>query len=189
MAYRRGFKTEANTLADETRAELGLGVLDALDPRALAAHLLIPIWSLSDLCADHEAIEHLLTQEPEQFSAITVFRDVTKRTIVHNDAHTLGRQNNNLAHELSHGLLGHPLTPALDNRGCREWNQDIEDEANWLAGALLVPEAAAIAIAEGQWSKPEAATHFGVSEQLIQMRLNVTGAFARVQRARKYRRS
>jgi hypothetical protein len=60
---------------------------------------------------------------------------------------------------------------ALDNKGCREWNQDVEDEANWLAGVLLVPEPATIAIAKGRWTKASAAIHFGVSQPLIQMRL------------------
>jgi AIPR protein len=38
----------------------------------------------------------------------------------------------------------HPPTPALYNSGCRNWNQDIEDEAQWLVGALLTTEDAAL---------------------------------------------
>jgi Zn-dependent peptidase ImmA (M78 family) len=183
MAFQRGFKTEAKNLADEVRSELDLGTYDALDPRVLAEHLLIPIWSLSESIDEHPAIGHLLTQEPELFSALTVFAG-TRRTIVHNDSHTRARQNSNLAHELSHGLLGHPPTPALDNTGCREWRQDIEDEASWLAGVLLVSEPSALAIAKGRWTKTEAALRFGVSPQMIQFRLNATGAIRRVQRSK-----
>lgn len=183
MALRRGFKTEANNLANEVRGELGLGPLDPLDPHALAAHLDIPIISLSDLLPEAPAVRHLLAVETGIFSAVTVFAG-HERTIVHNDAHALSRQNSNLAHELAHGLLLHPPTPALDDRGCRHWNQTIEDEAEWLAGALLVTETAAIEIARGRWTMAEAGRHFGVSTAMIQFRINKTGATRRVQRAR-----
>jgi Zn-dependent peptidase ImmA (M78 family) len=125
--------------------------------------------------------------EPEVFSAVTVFYG-HRRTIVHNDGHAPSRQNSNLAHELAHGLLLHPPTPAMDDRGCRDWNQAVEDEASWLAGILLVSEAATIAIANGRWNKMEAAAHFEVSPAMIQYRLNATGAYERVRRAQRYRR-
>jgi len=94
-----------------------------------------------------------------------------------------GRQASNLTHELSHALLLHPPTPALDDHGCRLWNQNIEDEAQWLAGALLVTEDAALWIARGGASVPTAALRLGVSEQMIRYRLNVTGAAKRIARA------
>jgi hypothetical protein len=185
---RRGFKTEAQGLSEEVRAELGLGLLDPLDPRLLARYLEIPVWDVSEFAHDHPAVTHLLEGGSDLFSAVTVFVG-TRRTIVHNDAHVLGRQNSNLAHELAHGLLSHPPTPALDNRGCRDWNQDIEDQASWLGAALLVTEEAALAIARGRWTRDEAAARFGVSGPMIQFRLNATGATKRVQRARRYRRA
>ena len=180
---RRGFKTEAKALSEEVRAELGLDDLDPLNPHALAAHLEIPVWTVSEFTTDHPAVSHLLDGGKELFSAATVFAG-RRRTIVHNDAHLHGRQSSNLAHELAHGLLAHPPTPALDNKGCRDWDQDIEDEASWLGGALLVTERATLAIAGERWTKTEAAQHFGVSPQMIQFRLNATGAVRRVQRTR-----
>lgn len=183
MALRRGFKTEATSTAGEVRTELGLSPVDRLDPLDLANWLDIPVISLSELADRHSPIRHLLDVEPKAFSAVTVFRGI-ERTIVHNDAHSAGRQNSNLAHELAHGLLMHPPTPALDDRGCREWNQDIEDEAGWLAGCLLVTEDAALKIARGHWTKEYAADQLGASLPMIQFRLNATGAFKRVARAR-----
>jgi Zn-dependent peptidase ImmA (M78 family) len=111
----------------------------------------------------------------------------TERTVVHNDAHVLVRQNSNITHELSHGLLLHPPTPALDDKGCRNWNQDVEDEAQWLAGALLVTEDAALMIVRSGGSLADTASQLQVSEAMIQFRLNVTGARARVARARRAR--
>lgn len=182
MAFQRGFKSAANKLAADVRADLGIGPFDHLDPRRLAAWLAIPIIDMSSLEAAAPAVKHLLQVEPEVFSAATVFAG-PRRTIVHNDGHSPARQNSNLCHELSHGLLQHPRTPAMDDSGCRIWNQDIEDEANWLAGCLLIPEPAALAIARGRWSIAEAAARFGVSEAMIRFRLNTTGAVARVSRA------
>jgi Zn-dependent peptidase ImmA (M78 family) len=185
MAFRRGFKAEANSTADEVRGELGLDRLDALDPLQLAAHLDIPVIGLSGLTDAARGVEHFTQVEPSTFSAITVFRG-KRRLIVHNDGHAPGRCNSNVTHELAHGLLLHPPTPALDDRGCRHWNQNIEDEANWLAGVLLVPERAALSIARRGRTPEEAAEHFGVSAQMMRWRLNVTGAHKRAQRGRGY---
>ena len=50
---------------------------------------------------------------------MTVF-DGLRRIIAYNDAHSKARQNSDLSHELSHGLLLHESTPALDmTTGCR----------------------------------------------------------------------
>ena len=184
---RRGFKTEANALAQEVRAEMKLGPLDPLNPFQLAQLLEIPVWSLTEMQAHAPAVAHLLHKERSVFSAVTVFRG-HERTIVHNDGHHQHRQHSNIAHELAHGLLLHPATPALDDRGCREWNNDIEEEASWLAGVLLVTEEATIEIAKGRWTKAEASTFFGVSQPMIQFRVNATGAVVRVQRMQRWNR-
>jgi Zn-dependent peptidase ImmA (M78 family) len=186
VAYRRGFKSEANAIAGEVREELGLRMLERLDPWVLADHLAVPVVALSDYAADAPgALAHLGQEEPEAFSAVTVFRG-TRRMIVHNDFHSAGRQASDVTHELAHALLHHPPTPALDDRGCRFWNRDIEDEANWLAGALLVTEDAALWIVRAGMPLPEAALRFGVSTKMVQFRLNVTGAGKRVARARRF---
>src|SRR5213594_4340183 len=106
MGYRRGFKTEANSTADEVRRELGLGALDQLDPMALAAHLEIPVLALSELAEEAPGVMHLLRVEPSAFSATTVFAGA-HRMIVHNDGHAPARRNSNITHELSHALLLH----------------------------------------------------------------------------------
>lgn len=186
MGYRRGFKSEANTLAQEIRAELFRGPFERLDPRCLATHLEIPIIGLTDLVVEAHAINHLITVEPEVFSAVTVFCG-SHRTIVHNDGHSEPRQNSNLAHELAHALLQHPPSAALDDRGCRHWNQDIEDEANWLGAALLVSEEMTFSIAKGRQTRSNAAWQLGVSNQMIRFRMNATAAERRVQRAKTAR--
>ena len=181
---RRGFKTEAEALVKEVRAELGLTKLDCLDPHQLAHHLEIPVVGLSELPEDLSGAQHFLSVEQDAFSAITVFRGL-HRIIVHNDSHSLARQNSNLTHELAHGLLIHEPAPALDSlTGCRNWNDTNENEAAWLGGVLLVTNDMALAVARGRLTRKQALERFGVSERMLNWRLDMTGANKRVARER-----
>ncbi|MDE0268075.1 MAG: ImmA/IrrE family metallo-endopeptidase [Acidimicrobiaceae bacterium] len=188
MKLRRGFKKEASELAEEVRGELRLGPFDCLDPRRLAQHLEIPIIPLSeysDICKD---AQYLFSIEPDAFSAVTVF-DNHQRLIMHNDSHSVPRQNSNLAHELSHGLLLHEPAAALDKKtGCRIWDPTNEEEADWLAGELLVTNKMALAVARGRFTPQHAMTKLCVSRQMLEWRLNMTGAFKRVQFEKAKRR-
>ena len=181
---RWGFKTEANATAREVRAELSLSSTSPLDVWRLAEHLDIPVIPLSGF---HEAALHaerlFLNGGQEMFSGVTVFRG-SNRTIVFNDAHVVGRQASDIGHELSHGLLLHTPVAAVDGRGCRVWDRDVEAEANWLSGALLVPEEAALQIVQRGLSMPQAAAKYGVTPKMVQYRISVTGARTRVQRMR-----
>src|SRR5438034_5383052 len=184
MALRRGFKTEANHTAREVRAELGLRLIDPLDAWALARHLEIPVVPLSSyagLAAD--AVNHFHRVDRGAFSAVTVF-DGPRRLIVYNDSHSLGRRASDLAHELAHALLLHRPGPALDDRGCRRWNGEQEEEANWLAAALLISEEAALQIARSGQTVDEAARLYRVSQAMMTFRLNVTAALRRVGQTR-----
>jgi len=185
VTLRRGFKAEANEIALDVRRELGLRPIDRLDAWALARYLEIPVHPLSALSPwAPSALLHFSEVHPTVFSAVTVF-DGPRRAIYHNDAHNPGRQASNLAHELAHGLLLHPPTPALDDRGCREWDQDIEDEATWLGGVLLITEQAALSIVRRGLSMSDAAVIYGVSERMVRYRLNMTGAQRRITVARR----
>jgi Zn-dependent peptidase ImmA (M78 family) len=181
MVLRRGFKSEAHALANEVRAELGLSVFDPLNPWHLAAHLEILVVALSSFRHDApQAVEHFLFVEPDCFSAVTVFSG-QKRMIVYNDAHARCRQVSDVTHELAHGLLLHPPHPALDTRGCRHWNEIIEQEAEFLSGALLITERAAMHIVLNNIPLDHAAHRYGVSVSLLRYRLNMVGAFHRKQ--------
>jgi Zn-dependent peptidase ImmA (M78 family) len=180
VALRRGFKTEANDIAREVRSELNLALIDPLDPWILACHLEIPVYTLSSL-KDYSsfAFHQFSCIDTACFSAVTIFIG-RARYIVHNDYHSLGRQASNLAHELAHALLHHPPTSALNDEGGRNWDQTMEDEANWLGGSLLVSEEAALMIAKKKWSHSQAAEYYKGSEEMIRFRLNVTGALKRM---------
>lgn len=176
MGLRRGFKTEAEAVAREVRSEMGLASHQPLSPWNLAEHLGVPLLRLSALVsAAPGAVEYFLADGRGAFSAVTVFRDA-KRLVVYNDGHSLPRQASDLSHELAHALLLHPPHAAMNENGCRVWAADIEDEADWLGGALLVPRDAAFRVARRRIPLEEAAREYAVSEQMMRFRLNVTGA-------------
>ncbi|MEU5993585.1 ImmA/IrrE family metallo-endopeptidase [Spirillospora sp. NPDC047418] len=186
MAYRYGFKSEAEQTSAETREDLGLRLVDRLNVFTLAEYLDIPVWTLSSLPSRaqstpglQDAVSLLSGVEQTALSAFTVFNG-PRRVIVHNDTHGEARQASNVAHEAAHGLLLHPAAPVLDRRGCRLWNEDVEDEASYLAGALLVPRAAAWWLVKRKMSFEEAAHHFGCSVEMIRWRVNLTGARKRL---------
>jgi len=189
LPFRWGFKAEAERLSLVVREELGLQPPDRLDPFALAEHLAIPVASLDALrVAAPGAVAHLCEEDPAAFSAATVFRG-TRRLILFNPVHSAGRQANSLAHELAHVLLEHEPGPALAPNGCRVWDADAEDEADWLGGALLVPRDGIIPVLSATGSIAQAAEHFGVSVQLMTWRYNKTGVAAQLRRASRRRGS
>lgn len=182
MNLRRGFKSEANEISRQIRRELRLRLTDPLDPWKLAEHLGIPVETLMSLKHDApSAVAQLTRNDHEAFSAVTIFAGY-RRLIVVNDAHSRGRQASSLAHELAHSLLLHEPESAFDGEGAREWNAEQEEEAQWLAGALLVSDEAALAIARDNLSLEEAAARFGTSIDMVRSRINVTGSRKRTPR-------
>ena len=185
---RHGFKKEANEIAKEVRKELYLNVYEALDPWKLLSLLEIPVMTLTEFKgASAPCVRHFTYIEADAFSAVTVFRG-NQRLVIHNDTHSKSRQVSNLTHEAAHGLLHHRPSPALDLNGCREWDERIEKEAEYLAGALLVTEDAALQIVRKEVPLHVAAQQLGVSQQMLTYRLNITGARRRVFRTSRSRK-
>lgn len=173
--------TEAEETAKQTRAELGLNLYARLEPLRLLQYLEIPVLPLSSLAKikpDPDlvaAVRHLLVEDTVALSAATVFMG-RERLIVHNDGHELERIASNLSHEAAHALLLHEPRPSLDASGCRDWHDDVEKEANYLAGCLLIPGPAARAAFRKSWTDSDVADYYGVSDWMARYRLNVTGA-------------
>ncbi|OLD81457.1 MAG: hypothetical protein AUI33_00995 [Ignavibacteria bacterium 13_1_40CM_2_61_4] len=82
-------------------------------------------------------------------------------------------------HELGHILLGHEaarVDVAEDGSLVLfTYDKDQEDEANWLAACLLLPRAALLLIRKEGGDLRESAKEYGVSQVMLQYRLNVTG--------------
>lgn len=174
---RRGFKAEAERYAQEFREELGIRHSHPLDMFLLAGHLAIPTLELSQLRGEvsNMAYQCLTNETKKQFFAVTLFVG-NRRHIVFNDTVAPTRQQSDMAHELSHAILGHAASELTDASGGRHYNKTLEAEAACLSGVLLVPRAAAIAIVASNKHPLVAANEFNISLQMMTMRLNQSGA-------------
>lgn len=176
MALRRGFKAEANRIALRIRDRMGLSPTDPLDPFEVCTRLDIQVIRLSEI--DPRSL--FLHGQSSAFSAVTVPRGI-ETAIVHNDSHHPYRQRSNLCHELAHCFLGHKCTPPLTEKGERARDGGIEEEANFLGGALLIPNEAALHIVSN--GLMTTARHlYGVSQPMLDYRLRISGAHTRYQR-------
>jgi Zn-dependent peptidase ImmA (M78 family) len=70
----------------------------------------------------------------------------------------------------------------------RSYDQKNEDEANWLAWALLLPREGLHACRRQNLTALEIANQFGVKDTLVNVRLRMTGVDAHIKAARRYRR-
>lgn len=180
MSFRRGFKTEANRIAVRIRERMGLAPIAPIDPLAVCEWFDIRIIRLSELDKNHP----FLRRARSAFSAVTVPCG-PQAAIVHNDSHHPYRQRSNICHELAHCFLGHKSTPPLTESGERSRDGGIEAEANYLGGALLVTNEAALHILK-QGLIRQAQQLYGVSGAMLNYRLRVSGAQMIYQRSLRY---
>jgi Zn-dependent peptidase ImmA (M78 family) len=162
-------------VAQEERAGLGLDLYEPLDPYALAEEHGIPVYCFEDLLdagCPVESVQHFTRFRTSSWSAALVAVGDHRRLIIENAAHALVRRRSSIAHELGHHLLEHDFDHVLlaDN-GCRRFDGKMEKEADYLAGELLIPKAAAKRAAFAGWNNEQVAHHFGVSTQLAQKRM------------------
>ena len=132
------------------------------------------------MCPDQVA---QLRREADEFSALLLPVENGARVVLLNYVHSPVRQDSSLAHEASHALLAHSPEILSAGMGCRNFDQQQESEANFLAGCVLITNEAARRIVMSSMSPDTAREYHGVSDQMLQYRLNVSGA--RVQHRRR----
>ena len=103
------------------------------------------------------------------------FRDsdeVPAVIVIENDAHEFVRRRSSLAHEMSHHLLEHGFPDTLlTEEHDRAFSPELEKEALFLSGELLVPEKACIKLAFKGADNVAVGSGFEVSTQFAQMRM------------------
>lgn len=171
MGFVRGFKARADRTALEVREKVGLSPIDPLDIDAVCQHMDINVIKMTSLPCD---VSELAGGNNDCFSAMLVYAGM-KLAIVHNDTHHPHRQRSNICHELSHCFLGHKVCHLVNDNGTRVHDADIEAEANYLAGSLLLPREAAVHILSNGL-QPMARNIYGISRQMLDYRLRITGA-------------
>ena len=176
--FARGFKTWCEKIAAQHRRSLGLQPRDPLDSVSLAASLSIEVHSLDEVPGLDAVSRHTLLADSGGWSAVTLTNG-TKSVVVLNSAHSAARSASDLMHELAHILIGHKAgrIDITEDGGLilNTYDRSQEDEANWLAGWLLLPREALLWILQQRLEPDVAALQYGASLAMFNYRLNVTG--------------
>lgn len=186
---RRGFKSQCERRAVEIRRSFQLEPDSPLVAIDYAHDSGVVVWSDKDIVdLSDEDRRQLTVLDAESWSAF-VLRITHRHLILYNSAQTAPRVNSVIMHELSHILLGHKLTSAgLSEDGHllpTLYDQDQEDEANWLAGTLLLPRPALLTIRFQRLTESQARDRYGVSEQMLQWRMRMSGVEYQLANARR----
>jgi Zn-dependent peptidase ImmA (M78 family) len=186
MNFPHGFKAKANRISLRLRTDMNLKPLDPVDPISVANRRWLKVISLDELCEEIPVeTSHLLTTDPSAFSAFTLPTE-TGNVIVYNSVHSPGRTASSICHEIAHNILGHQPGRILNGDGCRNFDRQMEAEADWLSGIILIPDKAAHHIVAKNL-QTEACEMYGVTEDMLRFRINVSGAIARNKNRRRVR--
>ena len=182
---RRGFKAEAERLAASARESLGLGPRDKLDPWAYARSLGITVLDFNSLDLPPKDVAQLVEKDGESWSGLTL-KEGGNFFVVLNPSQSAARQCSTLMHEVAHIRLGHrPAGVSLSGSGMMllsDYPDDLEQEADWLAAALLLPRDALHHFRRSGWDRAAICDQFGVSTQLYDWRLRKTGVELQLRR-------
>ena len=180
---RRGFKSEAERLADRTRDQMDLQPHAPLPIRRLAQHLHVEVYA-ADRLVDREMLVELDEEQPGAFSAATFHLPGGRTAVVYNPFSDEGRTNSDLAHEFAHILLSHEVRELQQIGGHTFFTCDPEQEAeaNWLAGCLLLPRTLLLKEAYSGADAAAIATRHQVSLPMARFRLNTSGVLLQVRR-------
>lgn len=157
--------------------------------RVLAAFLKVDIRAADELI-DRDQLDELERIQPGAFSAVAFYLPHGRTVIAYNSINAeLGRTNSDLAHELAHILLNHDVRELQHVGGhtLLTCNPEQEEEANWLAGCLLLPRALLLREAYAGSDPATIARKHDVSLQMARFRLNASGVLLQVQRAKSIR--
>lgn len=176
---KRGFKSQCEKRTLNIREQLGLAPTDPLDASELAHHLNVTVWAANTIeGVSFEDLEQLTKADSDCWSAFTC-RIGLKNLIVFNPSQSEARVNSVTMHELSHIILGHKLADVLTTEDGQivpsHYDQEQEDEADWLAGTLLLPRPALLKVIRAGLAHAKICEKYMVSNQMLNWRLRMTG--------------
>lgn len=175
MTLPRGFKTNAERIADELRAAINAKPDHPLDLAALATHLDAQIVAADEL-VPLEQLQDIERLQAFAFSACTF--DINGHVIVvFNPLRKPDRRASDISHELAHIVLKHELSEVqyLDGVPFRTCRPDQEEEATALAGTILLPRKVLLAAARSGETYEHVARRHGVTTDMARYRWNITG--------------
>lgn len=183
---RHGFKAQCERRAVELRKKFGLPPESGLSAAAVAADRGVTVWSTEDVPGvAKKDIDQLTIADPSSWSGFTMLI-AGRHLVLINPAQSLARRNSVTMHELAHIELGHALTNAgITADGMLvpgTFNREQEDEADWLAGAMLLPRPALLWMRRRKLSDDDASDHFSVSMEMLKWRIRMTGIDVQIRR-------
>ncbi|MCZ8195633.1 MAG: ImmA/IrrE family metallo-endopeptidase [Aquidulcibacter sp.] len=185
---RRGFKAQAEREADAARIALSLERNDPIDPWKYADHLGIFVLKIENLGLEDKHLNQLLNVDPGSWSGFTI-KEGRNHFVLLNPRHPMPRQRNTMMHELAHIKLNHRAQRVeISESGSglmllSDYPADQENEADWLAAALLLPRDALYFHRSRGKSVQQIADHYGVSKELCNWRLRMTGVDSQLRRS------
>ncbi|MCA8063632.1 ImmA/IrrE family metallo-endopeptidase [Burkholderia sp. AU38729] len=115
---------------------------------------------------------------PSCWSAVTLIVG-EKTLVILNSSHSPARQASDLMHELAHRIRDHePEEMNISSEGLmllKAYDKEQEEEADWLAGVLLLPRDALVHIRRQGLSDEEVTAEYGVSKRMYAYRVSMTG--------------
>ena len=183
----RGFKSRCEEMSRSLRADIGLAATAPLHADQLASYLDIAVWPVNRLGLSDSDLSQLIDKDPDAWSAITVSAS-GRDAIVVNPNHRSGRYSSDVMHEVAHLLLGHQPSIMFFagnvDRVLRGFDPSAEEEANWLAGALLLPREALVSARRRRIPLLKICELYKVSRQMLDFRMRVTGIERQFKRTR-----
>jgi Zn-dependent peptidase ImmA (M78 family) len=149
----------------------------------------VEVVSAADLVGI-ESLRELDRVQPGAFSAATYYLPAGRTVAVFNPCNEPARTKSDIAHELAHILLDHQVRELQQIGGHAFFTCDPEqeEEANWLAGSLLLPRALLLRYAYSGADAAAIAAECGVSVPMARFRLNTSGVLLQARRARNARK-
>ena len=182
---RRGFKSQAERLASDTRERLGLRPTDPMSIADLARDQGVEIVDALSLLPK-ERFDELQEIQSDAFSAATFRLPNGRRAIITNPLHSEGRTRSNQCHELAHIILQHSVRTVerLGDQTFLTCDLEQEQEADWLAGCLLLPRELLMREVRRGLSATDIARVHSTSEDMARFRLNASGVLIQLARSK-----
>ena len=177
--FKYGFKAKAERLSEQFRKELGISKFDPLDALLLAKHLAIPVATVDDFINDLPHTSLTTLRDTAKFNAMWMMNEDSDKFIIHNNYHSLKRQQSNLMHELSHVILNHEISSDVVQlcflTGLHYFNVQQEQEAKFLGGCLQIPRPGLLWALKRNLSEEQISDYYNASLEMVMYRLKISG--------------
>jgi len=180
----RGYKAEAERIAEKMRSEMNISKFDPIDCFELAKHLNTLVYTVSEIC--ELGLSSAFAQKligtintPSKFSALLIPNEDGDNVIIHNNLHSPFRQQSNIMHELAHVIRRHKVSEEK-RKIAIQFNLRInnplhEEEAKYLGGCLEITRAGLLYTLKRNYSIEDMSNYFSASTDMVNYRINSTG--------------